>query len=228
MPDPRRDGDVRIGGGVRAVAGDARRADRVVLVRHAATAWSGSALLRPERPAAADGGRREPQRVARSLAALLAPGTSGSCRARCAAPSEPPTRSPRAAGRTGVDVDDRWRETDFGDRRGPDVRRARAPMARTWRRDWPRARPTSTGPVARQPRALAARVAGGLARPYRTAAGTDGRRLPRRPAARRHGPRRARRGPSAPRAGAFVRLRRAPAVRDGLADVRGDRVLPSA
>ena len=115
---PRRDGDVRFGRRLRPARTRSRAADRsteIVLVRHAATTWSGSRYCGRSDPPLSDAGRAEAARLAAELAPLdrdrdAADRASPSIRAL----DDRQRRSPRQRGSTDVEIDDRWLEADVG------------------------------------------------------------------------------------------------------------------
>ena len=93
-----------------------RRADdvvEIVLVRHAATEWSGSRYCGASDPPLSDAGRSDAARLATALAPGLAPDTrivtSPSRRAAATAAA-----IADAAGLRGIEVVERWREADLG------------------------------------------------------------------------------------------------------------------
>lgn len=85
----------------------------IVLVRHAATAWSGSRYSGRSDPPLSEAGRKDAARLGATLAPLIAPGTS-----IIASPSIRAIETARAiaaaAGIDGVQTDDRWLEADVG------------------------------------------------------------------------------------------------------------------
>ncbi len=85
----------------------------IILVRHAATAWTGSRYCGRSDPPLDAAGVAAAQRLAGDLAPTLAPGTrivtSPLHRAHATA-----TAIARAAGIDDIAIDDRWREADFG------------------------------------------------------------------------------------------------------------------
>ncbi len=85
----------------------------IILVRHVATAWTGSRYCGRSDPPLDDAGTTAAERLADDLATTLAPGThivtSPLLRAHATA-----TAIADAAGIDDITIDDRWRETDFG------------------------------------------------------------------------------------------------------------------
>ena len=86
----------------------------IVLVRHAATAWTGIRYCGRSDPPLSEDGLRAAARLAADLGPIIRPEwvivSSASIRAR-----ETAAAIASAAGRDGdVEVDDRWREADFG------------------------------------------------------------------------------------------------------------------
>ena len=83
-----------------------------ILVRHGATRWTGVRYCGRSDPWLTDGGRAAVDALARELTTVVAPGTrvvtSPARRARQTA-----SAIVRAIGGS-ADIDDRWRETDFG------------------------------------------------------------------------------------------------------------------
>ena len=86
----------------------------IVLVRHAATAWTGIRYCGRSDPPLSEDGRRAAARLAADLGPILEPDwvivSSPSVRARETAAAIAST----AGGDPSVVVDDRWREADFG------------------------------------------------------------------------------------------------------------------
>ena len=140
----------------------------IILVRHAATAWTGSRYCGRSDPPLDAAGVAAAQRLAGDLATTLAPGTrivtSPLRRAHATA-----TAIADAAGIEDITIDDRWREADFGIAEGLTFERARAPRTRPRPRladgetaiDWPDGETADglAGRVARRGDAL--RTAGG-------------------------------------------------------------------
>ena len=85
----------------------------IILVRHVATAWTGTRYCGRSDPPLDAAGIADAQRLAADLATSMAPGTrivtSPLRRAHATA-----TAIADAAGIDDITIDDRWRETDFG------------------------------------------------------------------------------------------------------------------
>ena len=125
LPTPRRDGDVLVRGRVRAGRGCRRASpsgtvteaggDHVLFIRHAATAWTGARYCGRSDPPLSRSGRRAAERLARSLDALAPDVRIVSSPLRRALETAEPIA--RALGGP-PEVDDRWREADFGEAEG--------------------------------------------------------------------------------------------------------------